>query len=138
MFGTTLRSRLRRLSVDHGLGYLSVTPTNDLVHWAPSLSAPNQPVLKPCVSAGRKSRVTQDYVTSKASITRDYIAAGAEHLLRLNYYGCNDFVVAGSSTSSVWVSPLLQRLDAYNTELYATHRSLDFDELVGLLSGSGT
>ena len=65
-------------------------------------------------------------ITVKAGITRDYIAAG-ETSFSVDYYDGNDFVVAGSSTSSVGVA-VVQRLDAYNTELYATHRSYDFDD----------
>ena len=73
------------------------------------------------VSAGRKVAGDADYAYIKAGITRDYIAAG-ETSFSVDYYDGNDFVVAGSSTSSVGVA-VVQRLDAYNTELYATHRS---------------
>lgn len=58
-------------------------------------------------------------------MTRDYLAVGSTSF-SIDYYNGNDFVVAASSTSSVGVA-VVQRLDQYNTELFATHRSYEFD-----------
>jgi len=112
-------------SVDARLGYSFRDTSNDLVMG--SAAVLHQPTgLNLAVSAGRKVAGDADYAYIKAGITRDYIAAG-ETSFSVDYYDGNDFVVAGSSTSSVGVA-VVQRLDAYNTELYATHRSYDFDD----------
>lgn len=112
-------------SVDARLGYSFRDTSNDLVMG--SAAVLHQPTgLNLAVSAGRRVAGDADYAYIKAGITRDYIAAGSTSF-SVDYYDGNDFVVAGSSTSSVGVA-VVQRLDAYNTELYATHRTYDFDD----------
>lgn len=112
-------------SVDARLGYSFRDTSNDLVMG--SAAVLHQPTgLNLAVSAGRRVAGDADYAYIKAGIIRDYIAAGSTSF-SVDYYDGNDFVVAGSSTSSVGVA-VVQRLDAYNTELYATHRTYDFDD----------
>ncbi len=111
-------------TVDARLGYSFRDSTNDLVMGSAAiLHAPTG--LSLAVSAGRRVGGDADYAYIKAGLTRDYMAIGSTSF-SIDYYDGNDFVVAGSSTSSVGVA-VVQRLDQYNTELYATHRNYDFD-----------
>jgi len=122
--GTRYANDYGDYKVDARLGYSFRDSTNDLVMGSAAiLHAPTG--LSLAVSAGRRVGGDADYAYIKAGLTRDYTAIGSTSF-SVDYYDGNDFVVAGSSTSSVGVA-VVQRLDQYNTELYATHRTYEFD-----------
>ncbi len=110
--------------VDARLGYSFRDSSNDLVMGSAAvLHAPTG--LSLAVSTGRRVGGDADYAYVKAGLTRDYMAIGSTSF-SVDYYNGNDFVVSGSSTSSVGVA-VVQRLDQYNTELYATYRTYEFN-----------
>lgn len=122
--GTRYANDYGDYKVDARLGYSFRDSTNDLVMG--STAVLHEPTgLSLAVSAGRRVGGEGDYAYIKAGLTRDYLAIGSTSF-SIDYYDGNDFVVAGSSTSSVGVA-VVQRLDQYNTELFATHRTYEFD-----------
>lgn len=122
--GTRYAKDYGDFTVDARLGYSFRDSTNDLVMGSAAvLHAPTG--LSLAVSAGRQVGGQADYAYIKAGLTRDYMAIGSTSF-SVDYYDGNDFVVAGSSTSSVGVA-VVQRIDQYNTELYAAHRTYEFD-----------
>ncbi|SFT02286.1 porin [Sulfitobacter marinus] len=122
--GTRYATDYGDYKIDTRLGYSFRDSTNDLVMGSAAvLHAPTG--LNLAVSAGRQVAGDADYAYIKAGLTRDYWAIGSTSL-SIDYYDGNDFTVAGSDTSSVGVA-VVQRLDEYNTELYATYRTYEFD-----------
>ena len=122
--GTRYAQDYGTYKVDARLGYSFRDSSDDLVMGSAAvLHAPTG--LSLAISAGRRVGGDADYAYIKAGLTRDYLAVGSTSF-SIDYYNGNDFVVAGSSTSSVGVA-VVQRLDQYSTELFATHRSYEFD-----------
>lgn len=111
-------------TVDTRLGYSFRDTSNDLL--MASAAVLHQPTgLNLAVSAGKQIDADSNYAYIKAGLKRDFLSVGST-AFSVDYYSGNDFVVAGSGTSSVGVA-IVQRLDRYNTELYATYRTYDFD-----------
>ncbi|WP_299673864.1 porin [uncultured Roseobacter sp.] len=78
------------------------------------------------VATGRQQDGDASYVYIKGGIKRDWIAAG-ETRISLDYYAGEDFGVTGSDSSSVGLA-VVQKVDAWNTELYASYRTFEFDD----------
>lgn len=77
------------------------------------------------VATGRQQEGDASYVYIKGGIKRDWIAAG-ETRISLDYYSGEDFGVTGSDSQSVGLA-IVQKVDAWNTELYASYRTFEFD-----------
>ncbi len=79
--------------------------------------------------AGGRSRETDaSYVYAKAGLQRDWFSFGRTHL-SVDYYSGEDFSITGSDSESIGLA-IVQKVDAANLEIYASHRQFDF-------SGSG-
>ncbi|WP_300018248.1 porin [uncultured Roseobacter sp.] len=77
------------------------------------------------VATGRQQEGDDSYVYIKGGIKRDWFALG-ETRFSVDYYSGEDFGVTGSDSESVGIA-LVQKVDAWNTELYASYRTFDFD-----------
>jgi len=77
------------------------------------------------LAAGQSREADSDYVYVKAGLQRDWLSVGRT-FLSVDYYDGSDFDVAGSSSESVGLA-VVQNLDDYNVELFATYRTFDFD-----------
>jgi hypothetical protein len=77
------------------------------------------------VAAGRQQEGDDQYVYIKGGIKRDWISIG-ETRLTLDYYSGDDFAVTGSESESVGLA-VVQKVDAWNTELFASYRTFEFD-----------
>lgn len=77
------------------------------------------------IAGGRQQQGDDNYVYVKAGLQRDWFAVGRTHL-SLDLYSGDDFSVTGSRSSSVGLA-VVQKVDAYNLELYASHRTYDFE-----------
>ncbi|MCV3274351.1 porin [Roseobacter sinensis] len=78
------------------------------------------------VATGRQQEGDAGYVYVKGGIKRDWIAAG-ETRISVDYYSGEDFGVTGSDSQSVGLA-VVQMVDAWNTELYASYRTFEFDD----------
>lgn len=111
-------------TLDTRLGYSFRDTTDDLL--MASAAMLHQPTgLSLAVSTGKRIDGDADYAYIKAGLTRDFLSVGST-AFSIDYYSGDDFAIAGSSTSSVGVA-VVQRLNQYNTEIYATYRTYDFD-----------
>ncbi len=77
------------------------------------------------LAAGQARESDANYVYAKAGLQRDWISLGRTHL-SLDYYNGEDFAFADSESESVGLA-IVQKVDAYNVELYASYRTYDFD-----------
>ncbi|AXI48050.1 porin [Sulfitobacter sp. SK012] len=77
------------------------------------------------LSGGSEQQGDASYFYAKAGLQRDWFAIGRT-ALSLDYYGGDDFEITGSSSSSIGLA-VVQKLDAYNVELYATYRTYEFE-----------
>jgi hypothetical protein len=111
-------------TVDARAGYSFRDTSSDLL-MASAAILHNPTGLSLAFSTGKQIDADADYAYIKAGLTRDFLSIGST-AFSVDYYDGNDFVVAGSSTSSVGIA-VVQRLDAYKTELFATYRTYDFD-----------
>lgn len=111
-------------SVDARAAYSFRSSIDDLL--VGSMAVIHNPTgLNVAIAGGRQIDSDARYGYIKAGLTRDYTSYGATSF-SIDYYNGNDFFVTGSDTSSVGVA-VVQQLDAYDTELYATYRTYDFD-----------
>ncbi|GFE50850.1 hypothetical protein So717_26030 [Roseobacter cerasinus] len=78
------------------------------------------------VATGRQQEGDASYVYIKGGIKRDWIAAG-ETRISLDYYSGEDFGVTGSDSQSVGIA-VVQKVDVWNTELYASYRTFEFND----------
>ncbi|MEP2640822.1 porin [Roseobacter sp.] len=78
------------------------------------------------VASGRQQEGDAGYVYIKGGIKRDWIDAG-ETRISLDYYSGEDFSVAGSESESIGLA-VVQKVDAWNTELYASYRTFEFND----------
>lgn len=80
-------------------------------------------------AAGQSKEADTDYLYVKGGLQRDWLAFGRTHLA-VDYYTGNDFAFAGSDSASVGIVAV-QKVDAYNLEVFASYRTFD-------LEGAGT
>ncbi|MEP1765641.1 MAG: porin [Sulfitobacter sp.] len=78
------------------------------------------------LAAGRARDSGAEYVYAKAGLQRDWTSLGRTYL-SADYYDGSDFSVSGSESESLGLS-VVQKLDDYNVELYATYRTFDFSD----------
>lgn len=78
------------------------------------------------VATGRQQEGDDSYVYVKGGIKRDWFALG-ETRLSVDYYSGEDFGVTGSESESVGIA-VVQKVDAWNTELYASYRTFEFSD----------
>ncbi|KEJ89682.1 porin [Sulfitobacter donghicola] len=83
------------------------------------------------LAGGRARESEASYIYAKAGLQRDWLSLGRTHL-SVDYYSGEDFAFAGSDSESIGLA-VVQKVDAYNLELYASHRTYDFNN-----SGSAT
>ncbi|KIN71169.1 porin [Sulfitobacter guttiformis] len=77
------------------------------------------------LAAGQSREADTDYVYAKAGLQRDWLSIGRTYL-SADYYSGSDFAFSGSDSESVGIA-VVQKVDAYNVELYATYRTYDLD-----------
>ena len=77
------------------------------------------------LAGGQQQQGDAGYVYLKAGLQRDWFSFGRTHL-SLDYYSGDDFAVAGSESSSVGLA-VVQKIDAYDLELYASYRTFEFE-----------
>ena len=77
------------------------------------------------LAGGQSREADTDYVYAKAGLQRDWVSFGRTYL-SADYYVGSDFAFAGSDSTSVGLA-VVQKVDAYNVELYATYRTFDLD-----------
>ncbi|TMM51244.1 porin [Sulfitobacter sabulilitoris] len=76
-------------------------------------------------ATGRQQVGEADYAYLKLGMTRDLIAAGKTSIA-VDLYEGDDIGFAGSSSTAVGFG-VVQKLDAYDTEVYAGYRTYDLD-----------
>jgi hypothetical protein len=64
-----------------------------------------------------------DYIYAKAGLQRDWFSIGRTYL-SADYYSGSDFAFSGSDSESFGIA-VVQKVDAYNVELYASQRKFD-------------
>lgn len=77
------------------------------------------------VAAASPDESDAGYIYAKLGYQQNWISAGST-ALSFDVYDGSDFSVDGSDSTSLAVSAV-QRVDAYNLELYATYRTYEFD-----------
>lgn len=111
-------------SVDARAAYSFRSSLDDLL--VGSMAVLHNPTgLNLAVAGGKQIDSDENYAYVKAGLSREYTSYGATSF-SIDYYDGDDFFVTGSDTASVGVA-VVQRLDDYNTEIYATYRTYDFD-----------
>lgn len=76
-------------------------------------------------AAGRRIDDDARYGYLKVGVERSYLSVGST-AVSLDLYRGDDFAIAGSSSGSVGLT-LVQDIDAYSVEAFATYRRYDFD-----------
>ncbi len=77
------------------------------------------------VAGGRQQQGDASYGYIKAGLQRDWFAFGRTHM-SLDYYDGEDFAEAGSSSSSVGLA-VVQKVDRFDLEIFASYRSFEYD-----------
>lgn len=77
------------------------------------------------MAGGRQQQGDDNYIYVKAGWQRDWFRFGRTHL-SLDFYEGDDFQITGSSSSSVGLA-VVQKIDAYNLEVFASYRTFEFD-----------
>ncbi|UWR21972.1 porin [Sulfitobacter sp. S190] len=77
------------------------------------------------VAAGRQQEGEANYVYVKGGYQRDWFAVGRT-FLSVDYYRGDDFDTIGSESTSYGIAAV-QKLDAYNVELYASYRTFEYE-----------
>jgi hypothetical protein len=76
------------------------------------------------LAGGRARESEASYIYAKAGLQRDWLSIGRTHI-SLDYYSGEDFASAGSDSESIGLA-VVQKVDAYNLEIYASQRKYDF------------
>ena len=122
--GATYDREYGDYTVDARFAYSFRSANDDLV--VGSMAVLHGPTgLNAAFATGKRIGSDSSYGYVKAGLTRDFVNYGATSF-SVDYFDGSDFIATGTNTSSVGVA-VAQQLDAYNTELYATHRSYTFE-----------
>lgn len=76
------------------------------------------------LAGGQARESDAGYVYAKAGLQRDWVSFGRTHL-SVDYYSGEDFAFAGSDSESFGIA-VVQKVDAYNLEVYASYRTYEF------------
>lgn len=77
------------------------------------------------MAGGQARESDADYIYAKAGLQRDWVSFDRTHL-SLDYYSGEDFAFAGSDSESLGLA-VVQKVDTYNLEVYASYRTYDFN-----------
>lgn len=77
------------------------------------------------LAAGQSREADTDYAYAKVGYQRDWVSFGRTYL-SADFYSGSDFAFAGSDSQSFGIA-VVQKVDAYNVELYATYRTFEVD-----------
>lgn len=91
-----------------------------------SLAVLHEPTgLNIAAATGRQQEGDDSYYYVKAGVKQDWFAIG-ETRLSVDYYSGENFVVTGSDSTTVGLA-IVQKVDRFNLEVYATYRTYEFD-----------
>ncbi|MGB5864822.1 MAG: porin [Sulfitobacter sp.] len=122
--GLTYKQDYGDYKVDGRLGYSIRDSAEEFILGSTSvLHAPSG--VSVTVASGRAQEADSDYVYAKAGLQRDWLAFGRT-FLAVDYYTGDDFAFAGSDSSSVGLVAV-QKVDAFNLELFASYRTFELD-----------
>ncbi len=110
--------------VDTRLGYSWISGGEELLIGSfATLHAPTG--LSLAVSAGAQQEGNDEYIYAKLGWQQDWLSHGTT-ALSIDINEGNDYAIDGSDSSSVGLA-VVQNIDAYNLEVYATWRTHEFD-----------
>lgn len=112
------------MKVDGRLGYEWISGGEELL--VGSFALLHKPTgFSLALSAGAEQEGDADYIYAKLGYQQDWFALGTT-ALSLDVFEGNDYAIDGSDSSSVGIAAV-QKVDAYNLELYAIYRTHEFD-----------
>lgn len=127
-FGVSYKASTDQFNFQAALGFSHVSGGSETV--AGSASAIHTPTgLNLTIAAGNNQDTDASYVYVKAGILGDWSKVGST-ALSVDYTEASDFASAGSDSSSTAVS-VVQKVDRWNTEMYATYRTYEFSDTSG-------
>lgn len=111
-----------------GLGHISVSGGDDTT--AGSFSMLHNPTgLNLTLAAGENHDSDASYTYVKGGIVRDWFPIGYT-AISLDYTDGSDFVSRGSETESIGLA-VVQKVDKWNTEIFALYRTYEFSDTSG-------
>ncbi|MGJ8544304.1 MAG: porin [Sulfitobacter sp.] len=123
-FGVNYEREYGDFEVASAIGYSFRDSAEELL--AASAAALHKPTgLSLAVAAGQQKEGDDSYVYVKGGLQRDWFSVGRTYL-SLDYYAGEDFAITGSESSSVGLA-VVQDIEKYDVELYATYRSYEFE-----------
>jgi hypothetical protein len=125
----TYKGALGDFNTVAGIGYASISDGGAETVIGSASIFHNPTGLNFTIAAGQNQASDANYVYLKAGIVREWLPIG-ETAIAIDYTDGSNFVSNGSSSDSAAIS-VVQKVDKWNTELFASYRTFGFDDTSG-------